>query len=123
MGAKSKISTTIYFGLEEDAENLSKLFGFKITPLNDSVKKAGFPAKKLEFYTRLLSNCSVDFEIVDTIQGKVKNVSDYLKEESLKNTFNSIKQLDMNKVTFQEAFFILKDLNEKLNKLQKEDEV
>ena len=40
-------SGIFYIGLEEDATTLSKLFDFKITPLNDTVKKAGFPAKKL----------------------------------------------------------------------------
>ena len=40
-------SGIFYIGLEEDATTLSKLFGFKITKLNDTVQKAGFPAKKL----------------------------------------------------------------------------
>ena len=40
-------SGIFYISLNEDAKKLSELFNFKITQLNDTVKKAGFPAKNL----------------------------------------------------------------------------
>ena len=40
-------SGIFYISLNEDAIKLSQLFDFKITPLNENVKKAGFPTKKI----------------------------------------------------------------------------
>ena len=109
-------SGIFYIGLEEDAENLSKLFDFKITPLNDTVKKAGFPAKKLEFYTNLLTNCSIDFEIVNLNFGKIESQEDYLNNQKVQEILKEIKNLDMNTVSYKEAFEILWKVNEELKK-------
>ena len=49
-------SGIFYIALNEDAEKVSKLFNFKITNLNGTVIKCGFPEKQLEKYTNLLSN-------------------------------------------------------------------
>ena len=118
---KSQISTTIYIGLEEDATTLSKLFDFKITKLNDIVQKAGFPAKKLDFYTNLLTNCSVDFEIVDLNYGKIENQEDYLNNQKVQEILKEIRNLDMNNVSYKEAFEILWKANVELKNLNKEE--
>lgn len=109
-----------YISLNKDAEKLSELFGFKITNLNDTVTKCGFPETKLDFYTNLLNTCNVDFEIIDVVQKKVKNVSNYLQQEKLNKILKSIEKLDMNQVSFQDAFYMLKDLNEKLKNFNEE---
>ena len=116
-------SGIFYIGLNEDAEKLSELFGFKITNLNDTVTKCGFPEKKLDFYTNLLNTCNVTFEIIDSVQEKVKNIPNYLQEQKIQNTLKSIEKLDMNQISFQDAFFLLKNLNENLKNLNKENEI
>ena len=42
-------SGIFFIALNEDATKLSEIFGFKITNLNDTVTKCGFPEKRLEF--------------------------------------------------------------------------
>ena len=68
-----------------------------------------------------MNNCSIDFEIVDLNYGKIENQKDYLNNQNANEIIKKIKNLDMNKISFQEAFFLLKDLSEKLNKLDKEN--
>ena len=110
-------SGIFYIGLNEDVEALSKLFCFKITPLNDTVKKAGFPAKKLEFYTRLLNTCSVDFEIVDLNYGKIENQEDYLNNQKVQEIMKKITNLNMDNISYKEAFEILYKANDELKKI------
>lgn len=110
-------SGIFYISLNEDAKKLSELFQFKITPLNDTVTKCGFPAKRLEFYTNLLQTCCVDFEIVDPNHNKIENLPDYLKDSKIKETLKTIEALDMNTISFQKAFEILKDLQENIKSL------
>jgi len=107
-------SGIFYIGLNEDAKKLSQLFDFKITNLNDTTKKCGFPEKKLEFYTKLLTSCSVDFEIVDDTGTKVQDFSGYLQNENAKEIIKKIQKLDMNTISFQQAFNLLNDFHEKL---------
>ena len=107
-------SGIFYIALQEDAQKLSDLFDFKITNLNDSTIKCGFPCNRLEFYTNLLKQNNVEFEIIDNNYTKIENYSDYLNNENLKSIINSIITLDMNGITFKQAFNFLNDLQDKL---------
>lgn len=113
-------SGIFYIGLNEDALALSKLFDFKLTPLNDTVQKTGFPAKKLDFYTKLLHTCSIDFEIIDLNYGKIENQQDYLNNQKAQDILKKIKNLDMNSVSYKEAFEILRKANQELKNLNGE---
>lgn len=110
-------SGIFYIALEEDAKKLSEIFDFKITNLNDSVIKCGFPLKRLEFYTNLLNQNNIDFEIVDSNYSKIENYSDYLNNENIKNIIDTIISLDMDNISFRQAFDFLYDLNLKLKKI------
>lgn len=88
-------------------KKISKIFDFKITNLNESVIKCGFPIKRLEFYTNLLKQNHVDFEIIDSNYSRIENYSDYLNNQNLKNIIDSVIALDMNDITFKESFIFL----------------
>lgn len=104
-------SGIFYIALAEDAETISKLFNFKITNLNDEVTKCGFPEKKLEYYSSLLTQNNVDFEVVDLKYSKIENYSDYLNNIKFKNIINTLLELDINNISFREAFEILEKLS------------
>ncbi len=60
-------SGMFYISLQEDAERLSDIFGFKITRLNEEVTKVGFPQNRLDYYSAKLNAMdNVEFEIVDS---------------------------------------------------------
>ena len=105
-------SGIFYIALDTDAENLSQLFNFKITNLNDKVIKCGFPDKRLGYYSSLLSQNNVDFEIVDLKYSKIENYSDYLNNQKCKNIINALIELDLNNISFKESFYLLEKLSE-----------
>lgn len=113
-------SGMFYIGLQEDAEKLSEIFGFKITNLNEEVIKAGFPQNRLEYYTSKLEVMNgVSFEIVDSDYGKIENYNDYLNNSKMKFIIDDILKLDLDNTTFRQAFDILGDLKVKVEEVYK----
>ena len=110
-------SGIFYIALDEDAKKLSEIFNFKITNLNEKVIKCGFPNNRLEFYTNLLKQNKIDFEIIDSNYGKIQNYSEYLNNEKIKNIIDTIMNLDMNDISFKKAYEILNELNVKIKKI------
>ena len=105
-------SGIFYIALNEDAEKLSNIFDFKITNLNNEVTKCGFPEKKLEYYSSLLTQNNVDFEVVDLKYSKIENYKDYLNNIKFKNIIKTLVEIDINSISFKEAFNILEKLSE-----------
>ncbi len=110
-------SGIFYIALEDDAKKLSKLFEFKITNLNQSVIKCGFPQKRLEFYIDKLNSLNVPFEIIDLNYSKVDNYSDYLNNSKVKDIIQSIMKIDMNNISFKESFEFLEKVKVELDKI------
>lgn len=107
-------SGIFYIALNDDAKKLSELFNFKITNLNESVVKCGFPQKRLEYYTNLLNNSKVPFEVIDLNYSKIDNYSDYLNNMKTKDIIQSILTLDMNNISFKESFEFLDKIQKQL---------
>lgn len=103
-------SGIFYIALQEDAKTISELFDFKITNLNDEVVKCGFPEKKLQYYSGLLNQNNVDFEVIDLKYGKIENFSDYINNSKIKNIISTLTEIDINCISFKEAFNILEKL-------------
>ncbi len=110
-------SGIFYIALEEDAKKLSELFDFKLTNLNESVIKCGFPQKRLEFYINKLNSLNIIFEIIDLNYSKVDNYSDYLNNCKIKDIIQSIIKIDMNNISFKESFEFLEKIKLELNNI------
>ena len=111
---KSKIylfkSGIFYISLNEDADILSKKFGFKITNLNEEVTKCGFPEKRLDFYLNLFKNNNIEFKIIDSKLGIVDNISDYLNNEKFRGIVKEITTIDFDDISYKEAYSKLKNI-------------
>lgn len=104
-------SGIFYIALAEDSKVISELFNFKITNLNDKVSKCGFPEKKLEYYSYLLKQNNIDFEVIDLKYSKIENYSDYLNNIKFQNIINTLRNIDINNISFKESFLILEKLS------------
>ena len=111
-------SGIFYIALAEDAKIISELFNFKITNLNDEVTKCGFPETKLEYYTCLLQQNNIEFEIIDIRYNKIENYSDYLNNIKFKNIINTLEDIDMNNISFRQAFDILEKLSNEVKNVK-----
>lgn len=105
-----------YIFLDEDAEFISTKLGLKLTHLNDTVLKCGFPISKLSKYTELLTLENINFKLVDNTLSVVNNTNEYVNHSEAYNIIEIIKKLNMETTTPIQAFNILLDLQKKLEK-------
>ena len=110
-------SGMFYICLEEDAKKISEIFGFKMTKLNEKVMKAGFPISRLDYYVEQLNNRKIPFEIVDSDYSKIENYEDYMNNNKLKNIIKTVKKIDLNNITFRDAYNILENLKQKIEQI------
>ena len=110
-------SGIFFIALNEDAKKLSDIFGFKITNLNDTVTKCGFPSKRIDYYSSLLNKMNVDFDIIDFSTTSTKSTKDYINSYNFDDIIDLLINIDFNNITFKEAFETLYDLSNRTKKI------
>ena len=110
-------SGMFYLALSDDCEKLSSVFGFKKTKLNEEIEKCGFPISRLEFYTEQLEKREISFQIVDDDYSKIENYSDYMNNSKLKKIIQEIKNIDLNNITFKQAYEFLENAKMEIGKI------
>lgn len=107
-----------YIFIDEDAKYINSVLGLKLTPLNDTIFKCGFPISKLSKYTSLLEENKIQFQIVDNNLSVIANTEDYVNSEEVSNIISTIKKLDIDKTSPIEAFNMLVEFKNILNRLE-----
>lgn len=107
-----------YIFIDEDAKYINSVLGLKLTPLNDTIFKCGFPISKLSKYTSLLEENKIQFQIVDNNLSVIANTEDYVSSEEVSNIISTIKKLDIDKTSPIEAFNMLVEFKNILNRLE-----
>lgn len=115
-------SGIFFIALNEDATKLSEIFGFKITNLNDTVTKCGFPAKRIEYYSSLLDKMNIEHELIDSNSKKIENNSDYINNLNFNNIIDKLVKIDFDNITCKEAFDILYNLSLKSKQILNSNE-
>lgn len=110
-------SGIFFIALNEDAKKLSDIFGFKITNLNDTVTKCGFPSKRIDYYSSLLNKMNVDFDIIDSSTTSAKSTKDYINSYNFDDIIDLLTNIDFDNITFKEAFETLYDLSNRTKKI------
>lgn len=112
-------SGIFFICLEEDANTLSKEFGFKITNLNNDIVKCGFPQTRIDYYSSELEKRKIEFKITDSNYEEIKNYSDYINNLKVKQIINQLLEVDINNTTFKQAFEILDKLSQNAKEIYK----
>ena len=107
-----------YIFIDEDAKYINSVLGLKLTPLNDTIFKCGFPISKLSKYTSLLEENKIQFQIVDNTLSVITNTEDYVNSEEVSNIISAIKKLDIEQTSPIEAFNMLVEFKNILNRLE-----
>lgn len=114
-------SGIFYIFLDEDAKEMSKIFNFKLTKLNDEFVKCGFPSNSFDKYMNLIKRLDYDIEIVNTnnnIPYPIKNYSDHL---NVTNLLNEILSIDVDNLSIRDAYSILDKLKNECIKIMEEN--
>ena len=102
-------SGTFYLFLDDDALKVSDKLGLKLTYLNESVLKCGFPLLSLPKYEKMLKANSIDYLITGL------NLNNSNQNEIEKRVIEDLRLLDINNLSPIAAINLLKDFQEKLN--------
>ena len=107
-----------YIFIDEDAKYISDKLGLKLTALNDTVLKCGFPVSKLSKYAELLTLQNINFKLVDNTLSVIDNTQSYVNNSEIYNFIEAVKKLDMESTTPMQAFNMLLDLKNTLERLE-----
>lgn len=110
-------SGIFFIALDEDAKKLSKLFNFKLTNFTPTVVKCGFPCSSLEKYEKLFKAFNLAIKIIEADKNISYNLQDYSQNSHITYILNSIKAIDINHLSIQEAYALLEKLQNEAQKI------
>lgn len=113
-------SGIFYIFLDEDAKLISNKLGLKLTNLNDTVLKCGFPVSNISKYSNIFKEHNLDVEILDSILENSSSYRDYISNSDIKNFLDEISNINSETLSIKEAYTLIdkiiirsKDLKEK----------
>lgn len=84
-------SGIFYVAIDKDAQFLSDKIGFKLTNLNETTKKCGFPVSRIDYYKRIFDIGNINYELIEENQVTVD-----LKNNDLNKLITNLSNLDFN---------------------------
>ena len=107
-------SGIFFIFLDSDAKLASNELELKLTKLNDTIVKCGFPISSFQKYSGILEERGFNFKVIDESLNTVTSISNYLNNTNIVTYISKIKALDINKTSPIQAFNILSDFKELL---------
>lgn len=110
-------SGIFYLALSDDAIYLSNKFNFKLTNLNNSIVKCGFPISSIDKYIAKFTNNHINFKLVDSSINTIYSPKDYQLDCHVKKIIDSIISIDINALSVSEAYKFIEELKNESNKI------
>lgn len=110
-------SGVFYIALSDDAIFLSNKFNFKLTNLNSSIVKCGFPISSVDKYIKKFSINHINFKLVDSSTNIIYSPKDYQLDCHIKKVIDSILSIDTNTLSIKEAYSFIEKLKQEINKI------
>ena len=98
--------------LDDDAKLISEKLNLKLTKLNDSLVKCGFPINSIEKYTKKIKELKISYKIIDGTKSVVKSNDAYIENIKFQTVINKIKDLNINKISPLQALNILSEFKD-----------
>ena len=115
-------SGIFYIFLEDDAKKLGPMLSLKITNLNDSVVKCGFPVNTIQKYLNIFKTLPFEIELVESSETKPMSNTQYSSLKNYEEIATELCKLDIDSLSISEAFAFLGKLQQKANNIFKEGE-
>lgn len=110
-------SGIFYIAIADDAINLSNKFNFKLTKLNDSIVKCGFPISSSDKYIKIFTNNNIDFKLVDASTQTLYSPKEYKTNSTVNTLINDIISINIDNLSVSEAYKFIEGLKEKCKKI------
>lgn len=105
-------SGIFYVAIDRDAQFLSDTIGFKLTNLNETTKKCGFPVSRIDYYKKIFDMGNINYELIED-----SKVALDLKNKSLNDVIINITNLDFDNITYKQAFEILQNTSNNIKQI------
>ncbi len=112
-------SGIFYIFLEDDAKKMSSFLNLKLTNLNETVLKCGFPINNLAKYSDLIKKGGYEVHIVDSFGEKSHSSTDYILNTDIKNFIKKLSNIDTNELSIREAYSIIEDIQKQAKEFTK----
>ena len=99
---------------------LSSKFKFKLTNLNNSILKCGFPVSSIDKYIKLFSFNNIKFEIVNLEENILYQPQDFALNKEIENLLDSISSVDINNLSVSKAYEFIETIQNQTEKIQNE---
>ncbi len=116
-------SGIFYLFLDNDAKLMSNVLNLRLTNLNETVLKCGFPVNNLNKYINIIKNLGYDVNIVDSLIDKPVPTKNYLVNSSMQDLINTLTSTNPNELSIKEAYSLIDDLISQAQKIEKEMEI
>ena len=110
-------SGIFFIAIDKDADYLSNLLGLKLTNLNNTIKKCGFPCSSLDKYLRLFKACQLEIKIIETTEKTSYSLKEYEQKNEVLEILNLINNIDINNLSVSEAYGFIEDLKTKAKEI------
>lgn len=112
-------SGIFYLFLDDDAETVAPILNLKLTNLNQSTLKCGFPCSSYDKYSNLFKMHNLKIKIIETDSKIIYNLKDYNENVMIRNLLESIKSINIDNLSIPEAYSFIESLKEEVNQIEK----
>lgn len=116
-------SGIFYIALQEDAKVLSQKFGLKLTNLNDTIIKCGFPSNSIGKYISLFTNNNIKFKIIDSKINTSFSPTEYKQDTKTKELLNLINNTNPDLLSIKEAYSFIENIKDMAKEILVGDDV
>lgn len=103
-------SGIFYIFLDEDAKKVSPLLSLKLTNLNSTIVKCGFPTTQLNKYLSYLKASNIPVKIIESYQSPAFAETDYIYLEKSNKFLNRLSKINAYSLSISEAFELLDNI-------------
>jgi len=112
-------SGIFFIALDEDARILSDAFNFKLTNLNDSIVKCGFPCSSFYKYYSLFQTNNFTVRIIEPDDNTLYSITEYQQKEAITELLSTISSIDIDTLSVSEAYQFITNLKNKIIEINK----
>lgn len=125
LALKKQDSKTIYLfksgiffiALADDAHTLSDSFDFKLSNLNPTVVKCGFPCNSFYKYYPMFQSCHMEVKIIEPEANTLYTINEYSQKQEVSDLFEYILSIDVDNLSVSNAYKLIEDLKSKVLKI------
>ena len=108
-----------YIALSDDAIFLASKFNLKLTNLNSTIFKCGFPVSSIDKYIRKFNLNNINFEIVDIEKNTLYLSKDFALNKEIENLLNLISSIDINRLSVSKAYEFIETIQKQTKEIKK----